>query len=37
MEFTGGKDVRVLHAACRATGGDKCVFQYRWRGDHDRT
>jgi hypothetical protein len=34
MEFTGGKDVRVLHTACRARGGEKCVFQYRWRGDY---
>jgi hypothetical protein len=34
VEFTGGKDVRVLHSTCRAKGGDKCVFQYRWRADH---
>jgi predicted hydrocarbon binding protein len=33
VEFTGGKDVRVLHATCRAKGHDSCVFQYRWRGD----
>jgi predicted hydrocarbon binding protein len=32
MEFTGGKDVRVLHPTCRARGSEKCVFQYRWRG-----
>jgi hypothetical protein len=37
MEFTGGKDVRVLHPVCRATGGDSCVFHYRWRSDHERT
>jgi hypothetical protein len=34
MEFAGGKDVRVLHASCRATGADNCVFQYRWRGEY---
>lgn len=33
MELTGAKDVRVLHATCRAKGSEKCVFQYRWRGD----
>jgi hypothetical protein len=37
MELTGGKDVRVLHGSCRARGSDKCIFQYRWRGDSDRT
>jgi hypothetical protein len=33
MEFTGGKDVRVLHTTCRAKGADTCVFQYRWRDE----
>jgi hypothetical protein len=32
VEFTGGKDVRVLHPTCCAKGADRCIFQYRWRG-----
>lgn len=31
VQFTGGKDVRVLHPQCRAMGDPRCVFQYRWR------
>jgi hypothetical protein len=36
MEFAGGKGVRVLHPTCRARGAKTCVFQYRWRGEHQR-
>jgi predicted hydrocarbon binding protein len=31
VQFTGGKDVRVLHPTCRANGDAHCLFQYRWR------
>lgn len=30
VEFTGGKNVTVTHAKCRATGAEECVFDFRW-------
>ncbi|HMI88527.1 MAG TPA: 4-vinyl reductase [Polyangiaceae bacterium] len=30
VEFTGGRNVRVLHTECRARGGPDCVFDFRW-------
>lgn len=30
VEFTGGKNVTVSHATCRATGSNECVFNFRW-------
>lgn len=30
VEFTGGKNVTVTHATCRATGSHECVFSFRW-------
>jgi hypothetical protein len=30
FEFTGGKNVRVAHAGCRATGSAQCIFDVSW-------
>ena len=30
LEFTGGKNVRVSHAECRARGAPSCVFEFQW-------
>jgi len=30
LEFTGGKNVRVTHAECRARGAANCAFEFRW-------
>jgi hypothetical protein len=30
LEFTGGKNVRVTHAECRAREAANCVFEFRW-------
>ena len=30
VEFTGGKNVRVMHSECRARQAESCVFEFRW-------